>query len=144
MFQQNHVPPKSCSTKVRFFQSHVLPKSCWQVHSTKVRICRNEFYQSPVGMKRVILPNSVLPKSDPLLKQTLKNYFSLLALVCVLWAVDGLFKRVKYTNRSSANPGINDLGLSIRLQYTSVKHFCWTDFYSCCSLLWQMWANRKD
>jgi hypothetical protein len=52
---------KSGSTKVMFYPSHVLPKSCsTKLCSTKVRIFRNELYQSPVCLKRAILPNSVL------------------------------------------------------------------------------------
>jgi hypothetical protein len=71
MFYQSHVLPKSCSIKVMFYHTPVLPKSCsnkvmfYQSPFYKVRIFRNECFQSPVCLKRVILPNSVLPMSAP-------------------------------------------------------------------------------
>jgi hypothetical protein len=101
MFYQSHVLPKSCSTKVMFYQSHVLLKSCstkvmfykshvlsdsrsTKVYSTKVRICKNEFYQSPDCLKRGILPNSVLSKSAPPVKPvyTFVEYLLLFASAC--------------------------------------------------------------
>jgi hypothetical protein len=74
--------------QIPFSQSPVLPKSRFsemystkfcstRVHSNKVRICLNVFYQSPVCLKRVILPNYIVQSPLPCERQEMLHSWQL-------------------------------------------------------------------